>query len=53
MEWSDLDSWEAQWEIGSKDPDGNVGHGNVLLLDSRASSGTNSVRRWRLPTLQT
>ena len=35
MEWSDLDSWEAQWEIGSKDADGNVAHGNVLLLDSR------------------
>ena len=35
MGWSDLGSWEAQWEIGSKDADGNVAHGNVLLLDSR------------------
>ena len=35
MGWSDLDSWEARWEIGSKHPDENVGHGYVLLLDSR------------------
>ena len=35
MGWSDLGSWEAQWEIGVKDPNGNVVLGNVLLLDSR------------------
>ncbi|MDD2464774.1 MAG: mannose-1-phosphate guanylyltransferase/mannose-6-phosphate isomerase [Desulfobulbus sp.] len=31
--WSDLGSWEALWQNGVKDPNGNVIHGDVLLHD--------------------
>ncbi len=31
--WSDLGSWEALWQNGVKDDDGNVIHGDVLLHD--------------------
>jgi mannose-1-phosphate guanylyltransferase/mannose-6-phosphate isomerase len=33
--WSDIGSWDALWEIGEKDAEGNVTFGNVLLVDSR------------------
>lgn len=29
--WSDVGSWSALWEIGAKDPAGNVTHGDVML----------------------
>jgi mannose-1-phosphate guanylyltransferase/mannose-6-phosphate isomerase len=31
--WSDLGSWEALWEAGRKDGDGNVARGDTLLHD--------------------
>jgi len=36
-DWSDVGSWEALWEIGSKDENGNVLVGNVLTEDVRGS----------------
>lgn len=35
--WSDVGSWEALWEIGSKDENGNILIGNVLAEDVRGS----------------
>lgn len=35
--WSDLGSWDALWEAGSKDDNGNVTQGDVLLHDVRNS----------------
>lgn len=35
MGWSDVGSWRALWEIGSKDPSGNVVVGDVMQLGSR------------------
>jgi len=32
--WSDVGSWNALWELGEKDPDGNVMLGDVIALDS-------------------
>lgn len=31
--WSDLGSWDALWQAGAKDKDGNVTHGDVVLCD--------------------
>ncbi|MBU2531901.1 MAG: mannose-1-phosphate guanylyltransferase/mannose-6-phosphate isomerase [Alphaproteobacteria bacterium] len=36
-DWSDLGSWQALWEIGGKDADGNVKHGDVVLHDTHDS----------------
>jgi|SRR5882672_728893 len=33
--WSDVGAWDAMWEIGSKDSDGNVTHGDVCAVDTR------------------
>jgi mannose-1-phosphate guanylyltransferase/mannose-6-phosphate isomerase len=33
--WSDVGSWGALWDIGDKDDNGNVAHGDVLALDNR------------------
>lgn len=35
--WTDVGSWDAIWEIGSKDPDGNVVEGDVVLKDVTGS----------------
>ncbi|MEZ4528380.1 MAG: mannose-1-phosphate guanylyltransferase/mannose-6-phosphate isomerase [Desulfobacterales bacterium] len=35
--WNDLGSWEALWQTGAKDGQGNVVHGDVLLHDVRNS----------------
>jgi mannose-1-phosphate guanylyltransferase/mannose-1-phosphate guanylyltransferase/mannose-6-phosphate isomerase len=37
MGWSDLGSWDALYEIGEPDGDGNVAAGDVLTLDTRHS----------------
>jgi mannose-1-phosphate guanylyltransferase len=41
--WSDLGSWQSAWELGAKDPGGNVAPAGAVLLDARgnlvASSG--------------
>jgi mannose-1-phosphate guanylyltransferase/mannose-6-phosphate isomerase len=31
--WSDLGAWDAVWQVGKSDTNGNVGVGNVLLSD--------------------
>jgi mannose-1-phosphate guanylyltransferase/mannose-6-phosphate isomerase len=35
--WNDLGSWEALWQAGRKDDDGNVVHGDVCLQDVKNS----------------
>ena len=37
MQWNDIGSWSALWEVGESDENGNVTHGDVLLEDSRNS----------------
>jgi len=37
MEWNDIGSWSALWEVGESDEFGNVTHGDVLLEDSNNS----------------
>ncbi len=37
MNWSDVGSWSAVWELGSKDADNNVFRGDVVALDTRNS----------------
>ena len=33
MEWNDIGSWQALWDVSRKDDDGNVVQGNVILED--------------------
>jgi mannose-1-phosphate guanylyltransferase len=35
--WSDIGSWEALWEIGDQDKDGNVVRGEVIALHTKNS----------------
>ena len=35
--WSDVGSWASLWEVGEKDADGNVSHGDVISRDSKDS----------------
>ena len=35
--WSDVGSWQAVWELSSRDALDNVGHGSVVFVDSRSS----------------
>lgn len=37
FDWSDLGSWQAIWESGDRDANGNVVDGDVIALDSRDS----------------
>lgn len=37
MDWSDVGSWDAVWELGSKDANNNVGQGDVLAIDTSNS----------------
>jgi mannose-1-phosphate guanylyltransferase/mannose-6-phosphate isomerase len=37
MQWSDVGSWSAVWELGQKDSDNNVREGGVIAVDSRNS----------------
>jgi mannose-1-phosphate guanylyltransferase/mannose-6-phosphate isomerase len=37
MGWSDIGSWSALWEVGTKDEDGNVTVGDVIAEDTRNS----------------
>jgi mannose-1-phosphate guanylyltransferase/mannose-6-phosphate isomerase len=48
MSWSDVGSWDAVWELGSKDADGNVIHGDVVALET-----TNSLLRSDGPLVAT
>ncbi len=36
-DWSDVGSWTALWELGERDENGNVLHGNVLAKDCHNS----------------
>jgi len=36
-EWSDLGAWDAVWEVGQQDENGNVTSGDILLSDSKNS----------------
>ena len=33
--WSDLGAWDAVWQVGAHDGDGNTTHGDALVRDSR------------------
>ncbi len=33
--WSDLGAWDAVWQVGARDGDGNAAHGDTLVRDSR------------------
>jgi mannose-1-phosphate guanylyltransferase/mannose-6-phosphate isomerase len=33
--WSDLGAWDAVWQVGERDADGNAAHGDVLLEGAR------------------
>jgi mannose-1-phosphate guanylyltransferase / mannose-6-phosphate isomerase len=35
MGWSDVGTWDALWQVGEKDGDGNVTLGDVIIEDSR------------------
>lgn len=37
MGWTDVGAWSALWEVGQRDADGNVSHGDVLMHDTRNS----------------
>ena len=37
MEWSDIGSWQALWDVSKKDGNGNVVHGDVVLEDVQNS----------------
>lgn len=37
MNWSDVGSWDALWEIGDRDPDDNATRGDVLAIDCGGS----------------
>jgi mannose-1-phosphate guanylyltransferase/mannose-6-phosphate isomerase len=44
--WDDVGSWEALWQIGKKDPSGNITHGDVLthdVTDSYINAGSRLV----------
>lgn len=42
--WSDVGSWSALWEIGTKNAEGNVVHGDALLHDCKNSFVHSSSR---------
>ncbi len=33
--WSDVGAWDALWQVGTKDADGNVVQGDVMSIDTR------------------
>ena len=35
--WNDLGAWDAVWQVGDKDKDGNVTKGDILMSDSKNS----------------
>lgn len=37
IDWNDIGSWSALWEVGESDSEGNVTHGDVILEDSTNS----------------
>ena len=37
IDWSDIGSWSALWDISDRDPDGNAAAGDVMIVDTRNS----------------
>jgi mannose-1-phosphate guanylyltransferase/mannose-6-phosphate isomerase len=35
--WSDLGAWDAVWQVGEKDGNGNVTHGDAIAIESKNS----------------
>lgn len=35
--WSDLGAWDAVWQVGRKDQDGNLVNGDVVIVDTKNS----------------
>jgi len=35
--WNDLGAWSSLWEVGTKDDNNNVAHGDVMLFDTKNS----------------
>ena len=35
--WNDLGAWDAVWQVGNQDKQGNVTNGDVLLINSKSS----------------
>ncbi len=35
LDWSDIGSWYALWEVSRKDKNGNVSHGDVIMEDTK------------------
>jgi len=35
LDWSDIGSWHALWEVSAKDENGNVSQGDVILKDTK------------------
>jgi mannose-1-phosphate guanylyltransferase / mannose-6-phosphate isomerase len=42
--WNDLGAWDAVWQVGKQDPDGNVTSGDTLLANSKNSLVHSSSR---------
>jgi mannose-1-phosphate guanylyltransferase/mannose-6-phosphate isomerase len=42
--WSDIGTWDACWEMGQKDADGNVAQGDVMVLETKNSLAISSSR---------
>lgn len=42
--WSDVGAWDALWQIGSKDSDGNVLRGDVMTVETRDSLAISQSR---------
>ncbi|GAA4861579.1 mannose-1-phosphate guanylyltransferase/mannose-6-phosphate isomerase [Luteimonas vadosa] len=37
IDWNDVGSWSALWDVSDQDDNGNAGHGDVIAVDSRNS----------------
>ena len=42
--WSDVGAWDALWQIGSKDSDGNVLRGDVMAVDTHGTLAISQSR---------
>lgn len=42
--WSDIGAWDAYWQIGEKNEDGNVSHGDVITVGTKHSLAISSSR---------
>lgn len=42
--WSDIGAWDAYWQIGQKEENGNVAHGDVIAVETKNSLAISSSR---------